>query len=106
MQKHNKGMGQDLENSHPKSMFMPEDKVKLMEEWVEIVWPQSTAYDNPSEDEDGYEGSMKVPCSALDGCEASFTATDERQGKAGTQFFDCKALMALLCQHDQVLWIA
>jgi hypothetical protein len=42
----------------------------------------------------------------LDGCEASFTAADAAREKASTQFFDDTALMALLCRHDHVLWIA
>jgi hypothetical protein len=42
----------------------------------------------------------------LYGCEASFTTADAAQEKASTQFFDDTALMALLCHHDHVLWIA
>ncbi|TFK71090.1 hypothetical protein BDN72DRAFT_870121 [Pluteus cervinus] len=52
-----------------------------------------------------YEGTMKVPISVLDGCEASFTAADERRKKASTQWFDDTAIMALLCRHDRVLWL-
>jgi Kyakuja-Dileera-Zisupton transposase len=57
-------------------------------------------------EEDGYEGDLRVPTSVLDGCEASFTAADAAREKASTQFFDDTALMALLCRHDRVLWIA
>ncbi|KAI6102138.1 hypothetical protein F5141DRAFT_1190033 [Pisolithus sp. B1] len=48
---------------------------------------------------------MKVPISVLDGCRDSFHAADERQKKASTQFFADTGLMALLCHHDQVLWM-
>lgn len=48
---------------------------------------------------------MKVPKSALDGCLESFTAADEKRTKASTKFFADTGLMALLCRHDQVLWV-
>ncbi|KAG6804944.1 hypothetical protein H0H92_001565, partial [Tricholoma furcatifolium] len=62
--------------------------------------PTSTATD------DHYEGTLRVPKSVLDGCESGFTAADSRRQKASTQFFDDTALMALLCRHDIVLFIA
>ncbi|TFK58163.1 hypothetical protein BDN72DRAFT_733400, partial [Pluteus cervinus] len=64
-----------------------------------------TGPDDP-ESEDVCEDYLAVPNSVLNGCEASFTAADERREKASTQFFDDTALMALLCRHDRVLWIA
>ncbi|KAG6821826.1 hypothetical protein H0H92_000642, partial [Tricholoma furcatifolium] len=63
--------------------------------------PASTATDD-----DHYEGTLRVPKSVLDGCESGFTAADSRRQKASTQFFDDTALMALLCRHDIVLFIA
>jgi hypothetical protein len=56
--------------------------------------------------DDGYEGSLKVPASVLDGCNESFTAADERRQKASTHFFSDTGLMAMLCRHDRVLWMA
>ncbi|EDR07472.1 uncharacterized protein LACBIDRAFT_327986 [Laccaria bicolor S238N-H82] len=38
-------------------------------------------------------------------CGDSFTAADEKQVKASTQFFSDTGLMALLCEHDRVLWL-
>ncbi|KAL0571162.1 hypothetical protein V5O48_010801 [Marasmius crinis-equi] len=112
-QKHNRGMGQDPLKTHPESVFMSEEEVKAMEDTVESIRPRQgrggragVEVEDVEEEEDGYEGSMKVPRSTLDGCEASFTAADERREKASTKFFDCTALMALLCRHDRVLWIA
>jgi hypothetical protein len=55
---------------------------------------------------DGFEGPLKVPASILDGCNDSFTAADERRHKASTQFFSDTGLMAMLCRHDRVLWLA
>ncbi|KAL0571743.1 hypothetical protein V5O48_010214 [Marasmius crinis-equi] len=105
-QKHNRGMGKDPLKTHPDSVFMPEEEVDAMEETVESIRPRVEVQEVAEEDEDGYESSMRVPRSALDGCEASFTAADEQREKASTKFFDCTALMALLCRHDRVLWIA
>ncbi|KAG6903114.1 hypothetical protein DXG01_000615, partial [Tephrocybe rancida] len=56
--------------------------------------------------EDRIEGGLHVPNSVLDGCKSGFTAADERCAKASTQFFDDTALMALLCRHDIVLFLA
>ncbi|KAG6913808.1 hypothetical protein DXG01_004168 [Tephrocybe rancida] len=56
--------------------------------------------------EDCIEGGLCVSNSILDRCESGFTAADERHMKASTQFFDDTALMALLCRHDIVLFLA
>ncbi|KAJ6524780.1 hypothetical protein B0H19DRAFT_1214956 [Mycena capillaripes] len=59
------------------------------------------------EEEDGYEHErLLLPRSVLDGCEASFKAADEKRQKASTEFFEDTALMALVCRHDRVLWVA
>ncbi|KAG2050821.1 hypothetical protein BDR06DRAFT_891050, partial [Suillus hirtellus] len=42
----------------------------------------------------------------LDGCSDSFLAADEKHEKANTQFFADTGLMAMLCWHDRVLWLA
>lgn len=54
---------------------------------------------------DGYEDRMRIPVSVLDGCSESFVAADEKREKASTRFFADTGLMALLCQHDRVLWL-
>ena len=68
--------------------------------------PSRCAQVDTADEEDGYEGDLRVLRSVLDGCEASFTSADAARGKASTQFFDDTALMALLGHHDCVLWIA
>ena len=65
----------------------------------------STSHKQDGE-EDGYEESLKVPKSVLDECNNSFTAADEKRQKASTQFFSDTGIMALLCRHDRVLWLA
>ncbi|KAF8064953.1 hypothetical protein FPV67DRAFT_1671258 [Lyophyllum atratum] len=82
-----------------------------MEDYVESIRPSKArktkrGRNEAQEEEDGYEGSLRVPTSVLDGCESSFTAADGRREKASTQFFDDTALMALVCRHDIVLFLA
>ncbi|TFK60081.1 hypothetical protein BDN72DRAFT_550118, partial [Pluteus cervinus] len=114
-QKRNKGP-RDPERIHPESSFIPETDLQRMQSFVEAVRtpketvPKSKRQCNVTatadEPEDVFEGNLAVPVSVLDGCESSFTAADERREKASTKFFDDTALMALLCRHDRVLWIA
>ncbi|KAG1725034.1 hypothetical protein EDB19DRAFT_1897831 [Suillus lakei] len=58
------------------------------------------------EEGDDYEDGMRVPTSVLDGCSDSFLAADEKREKASTQFFADTGVMAMLCRHDRVLWLA
>ncbi|KAG6805326.1 hypothetical protein H0H92_015827, partial [Tricholoma furcatifolium] len=95
--------------THPRTVFMDEAQVNRFEAYIESVRasrarPSKSKRNVPS-DEDHFEGSLRVPNSILDGCEASFTAADSRRVKASTQFFDDTALMALLCRHDIVLFM-
>lgn len=55
---------------------------------------------------DGFEAGMEIPTSVLDGRNESFLAADEKREKASTKFFADTGLMALLCRHDRVLWVA
>ncbi|KAG6809215.1 hypothetical protein H0H92_001122, partial [Tricholoma furcatifolium] len=96
--------------AHPHTVFIDETQVNKFEAYVESLRPSRShsakqRKRNPPSDEDGFEGSLRVPRSILDGCEASFTAADSRRVKASTQFFDDTALMALLCRHDIVLFM-
>uniref|UniRef100_A0A0W0F829 CxC1-like cysteine cluster associated with KDZ transposases domain-containing protein n=1 Tax=Moniliophthora roreri TaxID=221103 RepID=A0A0W0F829_MONRR len=108
-QKHNR-QGRDPPMKYPASVFIPEEDVLEMEARVEEICPprrksKTQASGSVSEAQDGFKGSLKVPSSVLNGCEASFTAADECREKASTQFFDSTALMGLLCCHDRVLWL-
>lgn len=58
------------------------------------------------QDEDFVEPNMKIPSSALDACGESFIAADGDRVKASTRFFDDTGVMALLCRHDRVLFLA
>ena len=41
----------------------------------------------------------------LDECKSSFKVADEHHVKANTSFFADTGLMALLCKHENVLWL-
>ena len=56
--------------------------------------------------EDRLEPGMRIPDSVLDGCERSFLAADENREKASTSAFADTGLMAMLCRHDRVLFMA
>lgn len=104
----------------PESVFVPEDVVDNVEAHVEAIHPyannktqrcQNDGWAEVNEDAqnmpDGYEEGMKVPMSILNDCdcESLFKAADEQRTKVSTDFFDDAGLMALLCHHDQVLWL-
>ncbi|KAJ7834308.1 hypothetical protein B0H13DRAFT_1653339 [Mycena leptocephala] len=106
----------DPPKSHPNSHFVPEDLAARTEAYVDSL--RNTTEKNEKrrkrhdrepgvkEEEDGYDHpDLLLPRSVLDGCEASFTAADEKREKASTEFFEDTALMALLCRHDRVLWV-
>jgi hypothetical protein len=65
-----------------------------------------SAQETTGEDDSFEHPGLKVPKSALDGCESSFKAADDRRQKGSTQFFDTTAIMGLLCRHDRPLWLA
>ncbi|KAI0706515.1 hypothetical protein C8Q76DRAFT_629740 [Earliella scabrosa] len=48
----------------------------------------------------------QVPDAALDECEKSFDAADEKKAKTHGAKFDDTGLMALVCRHDIVLFLA
>ena len=87
------------------SIFLSKADINYMENYVsQCRLEPGGLSSNPSQD--GYEGPLKVPASVLDGCNESFTAADEKRIKASTQFFSDTGLMAMLCRHDRVLWLA
>lgn len=50
--------------------------------------------------------SARVADEVLDECEQSFIAAQEKVVKASTNYYADTGLMALLCRHDRVLWVA
>jgi len=55
--------------------------------------------------EPDFEPGIRVPAVVLNECNDSFVAANDKHVKASTQFFSDTALMAMLCQHDRVLWL-
>lgn len=110
-QKHNKHGARDPKHEHPKTVFVPPEEVEKWKHFVDEVRPGRAASAKPKngmptlDEEDGFEGSLKVPNSVLNACGESFTAADGDRHKASTEFFDSTALMGLLCRHDRVLWL-
>jgi Kyakuja-Dileera-Zisupton transposase len=93
---------------HPNSQFLSEEKIRSMEQFVSARRSSNvhTSAYHAIEANDAVEEGLRVPNSVLDDCGASFTAADEKRQKASTQFFSDTGLMALLCRHDRVLWLA
>lgn len=50
--------------------------------------------------------SARLADDVLDECEQSFIAAQEKVVKASTNYYADTGLMALLCRHDRVLWVA
>ncbi|KII82805.1 hypothetical protein PLICRDRAFT_120248, partial [Plicaturopsis crispa FD-325 SS-3] len=105
----NKDGRRDPSRTHPETVFIPEEDVISMRDFVE--GRREGAKDGRQQgtrreaEEDGYEGNLKVPNSILNDCGESFGAADEKREAASTQFFVDTGLMALLCRHDRVLWL-
>lgn len=103
-------------HSHPETFFIPVDELKAMEEKVEQIRPSKTSNSgfgkgsqkapDMTSNESDYEPGIKVPVNVLNECHESFKAADEKRTKASTTFFADTGLMALLCRHDRVLWLA
>ncbi|KAJ3978980.1 hypothetical protein F5890DRAFT_1421989 [Lentinula detonsa] len=102
-QKHNKQVRDPL-CEHPRTSFVPQEQVDHWQVLVDSVRAKKIPVGSEEED-DRIESHLKVPKSVLDTCNDSFTAADGDRQKASTQFFDCTAVMGLLCRHDNVLWL-
>ncbi|KAG6906734.1 hypothetical protein DXG01_012400 [Tephrocybe rancida] len=98
----------DPPRTHPRTIFIPEADAEVMEKYVQFIRSKKVLrIKKPNTEEpDHFKGSLHVPKSVLDGCEASFTAADSCHDKVSMQFFDDTALMVLLYRHDVVLFIA
>lgn len=105
-----RGAHDDPAYLNPDHLFLNKDYVADMEKEVDEKrkkdggkW-KGKEKEKDLEKEKDMEKGMEVPTSVLDGCNASFTAADEKREKASTQFFADTGLMALVCRHDRVLW--
>ena len=106
-----RGQASRVPVSHPDSFFLPREEIEEMEIHVNATRAgpttrESRAGQTTRVNDAGYVGNMKVHVSTVEECQRSFTAADERRQKASTKFFADTALMALLCRHDNVLYVA
>lgn len=115
-QKRRRGEGgqYDAPRSHPESYWLTEEDLKAAEEFVDSLRPKEGAKASSAdrseaggvEEDDKVESGMKIPNSVLQSCHDSFKAADDQRIKASTQYFADTGIMALVCRHDRVLWLA
>ena len=104
-QKRRRGIGSNERDPlfiHPDTVFLPEEDIQSAENLVNSQRPTHMTRQNHA----NLEPAFTVPATVLDDCQKSFKAADEKQQKASTKFFADTGLMALLCCHDRVLWLA
>jgi hypothetical protein len=100
----------------PRTRFIPKETLLYWEQYVNEKRDGSkvkkgkrkaAAMESGTDKKDDVvEDRMKIPKSVLDECEQSFKAADEKRIKASTKYFADTGLMALLCRHDQPLFLA
>ena len=93
-QRHNISAG-DGPSFHQPKYFLSKEKVDAVGDRINV------ARKKPPREHDG-----KVPESALDECEKSYEAANEKKEKTQGTKFDDMGLMALVCRHDIVLFLA
>ncbi|KAI1782383.1 hypothetical protein LXA43DRAFT_1068847 [Ganoderma leucocontextum] len=99
--------GRNFENQHHnvaagESPWFYEPKYFISKEQVDAMDARiATARSRPPR-----QHQSQVPESALDECEKSYEAADEKKEKTHGTKFDDTGLMALVCRHDIVLFLA
>nr|VWO93910.1 Plasma membrane ATPase (EC [Ganoderma boninense] len=93
-QRHNVAAGEGHWFHEPK-YFLPKEQVDAM-----------GAHINAARKKSPRSHKSKVPESALDECERSYEAANEKKDKTQSVKFDDTGLMALVCRHDIVLFLA
>jgi hypothetical protein len=86
---------------HPDTRFLSELEVDEMERFVTQVRQGSKKGKRKASNL-----SLPVSDAVLDDCEKAFIAAQETVTKASTGFYSDTGLMAILCRHDRVLWLA
>ncbi len=84
------------------SPWFYEPKFFLSKEEVDAVGVRITA----ARKKPAHKHQSQVPEAALDQCEKSYQAADEKKEKTHGTKFDDTGLMALVCRHDIVLFLA
>jgi len=94
-QKHLSGVYDDSDVHYACSFFLSNAKVIEMESYIEAA----QAGKNPVNLDD-----LLLSDEVLEQCEKSFVAAQEKIAKASRVYFADTGLMALVCQHDRLLW--
>jgi hypothetical protein len=81
------------------SFFISKDAVRQMEE--EVASARKSTQRPPVS-----SNVVPVANEILDDCEKSFKAAQESRSKVSKNFFEDTGLMALICRHDRVLFLA
>ncbi|EJD39759.1 hypothetical protein AURDEDRAFT_70921, partial [Auricularia subglabra TFB-10046 SS5] len=98
-QKRRKSSQTDGPLQHSDGRFVPESEILAMEREV------ASKRQGPGKKR--ARGAGPLPSEeVLDECEQSFIAAQEKVVKASKNYYADTGLMALLCRHDRVLWIA
>ncbi|KAG6912890.1 hypothetical protein DXG01_011303, partial [Tephrocybe rancida] len=81
-QKHNH-QARDPPRTHPRTVFIPEQDAEAMEKYVDFIRAKKVPAKKRTntEEPDHLEGSLRVPKSVLNGCDAGFTAADSHREK-------------------------
>ena len=113
-QKYWKSKSQDPPFAHLQTIFLLPTTIATMEAKVSEAWgPIQTKTKPPSRQgnvsadmiDDVETWTTWVPNSVLDGSERALIAVQEGVAKASKEFYADMGVMALLCHHDQSLWI-
>ena len=91
---------------HPETVFVSPEDVQNMEDKVEEIRPSRGSRSDQTDAGSDYQAGIRVPNVILEECQKSFVAADSNRIKASTQFFADTGLMAMLCRHDRVLFLA
>jgi hypothetical protein len=86
--RHRRSAG-DAPSPHNPQYFISKDVVDVVGQRIEEARKKPAKRYQP-----------KVPDEAIDECENSYDAADEKKAKADAKIFDDTGLMALVCRHD------
>lgn len=104
-QKRRKSKETDPPIEHPATRFLTVEAARDMEKKVELVCAKGPSKGATKPGGAPEQPEMVVPEDALDHCERSYIAAQEKVVKASKNYFSDTGLMALLCRHDRVLWL-
>ncbi|KAF8180239.1 hypothetical protein K438DRAFT_1976761 [Mycena galopus ATCC 62051] len=85
----------DAPNSHNPAYFLPAEKVQKVRERILNARKKPSPRHRP-----------KIPNEAIDACEHSWDAANEKKQKADPKRYDASGIFVITCRHSQVLFLA